>query len=213
MFLCWKQLSAKDCTREKIAIWDGIYGKVKRETQKNCAIWESKQTLDLQTGKFHGAITRATPRGSGTTIAVPGRAIGGTGTWRTKNKNQKLATQNTWQFTCTVTKLHATKNIPVTLYLWSVWGQNLEIIYKCWWFCIPPLLVSSISWAPWWQACKRSPMWEAVNTTKKFKSNVEEFFLASKTFKKLIHPIDPSLQCDANHYISPTSQFLHCFQF
>jgi hypothetical protein len=54
--------------------------KVKRETQKNCAIWESKQTLSLQRGKFHGAITRATPRGSGTTIAVPGRAIGGTGT-------------------------------------------------------------------------------------------------------------------------------------
>jgi hypothetical protein len=66
--------------REKIAIRDGIYGKVKRETQKNCAIWESKQTVGLQRGKFHGAITRATPRGSGTTIAVPGRAIGGTGT-------------------------------------------------------------------------------------------------------------------------------------
>ncbi len=130
MFLCWKQLSANDCMREKIAIQVVIYGKVKRETQKNCAIWENKQTLGLQRGKFHGAITRATPRGSGTTKAVPGRAIGGTGTWRTKNKNQKLATQNTWQFTCT-TKLHATKNIPVTLYLWSGWGQNLEILFIC----------------------------------------------------------------------------------
>jgi hypothetical protein len=56
-------------------------------------------------------------------------------------------------------------------------------------------------------------MREAVNTTKKFKSNVAEFFLASKTFKKLIHPIDPSLQRDPNLYISPTSQFLQCFQF
>ncbi len=50
MFLRWKQLSAEDCTREKIAIGDGIYGKVKRETQKNCAIRESKQTLAYREG-------------------------------------------------------------------------------------------------------------------------------------------------------------------